>query len=62
MENGSKDKTNERQLAGMSCRLLKCLCQIDADCVSNDQGRMIMYKIFQWLRDDDEIHIRKIGR
>ncbi|CAF3484770.1 unnamed protein product [Rotaria sp. Silwood1] len=57
----SKGKVSEQQqqLAHMVCRLFKCLCQIDAECAANDQSKMIICSILQWLRDDIDFHVTK---
>jgi hypothetical protein len=58
-----KGKVNEQQqLAGMVCRLFKCLCQFDAEYATNEQGSMIIRSILQWLRDDTDFHLIKSVR
>ncbi|CAF4233509.1 unnamed protein product, partial [Rotaria sordida] len=57
----SKRKVSEQQqqLARIACRLFKCLCQIDVECATSNQSKMIIYSILQWLRDDIDFHVTK---
>ena len=50
-----KGKTSE-QLAQTACRLLKCLCSLDAECANSDRGTVAIRSILHWLRLNLNLH------
>ncbi|CAF1162273.1 unnamed protein product [Adineta ricciae] len=56
---GKAHENHQQQLAQLSCRLFKCLCQLDAELAGSDQGTAIMHSILQWLKDDTDFCLTK---
>lgn len=57
-----KQSEQQKQLAQITCRLFKCLCQLDAECATNETSKTIISSILQWLRDDKKFLITKSFR